>query len=275
MKGMSYRDKMICLIILIIIILVLGFFFAIKPAYDKLVADTATHEETQKTWDGIKQKLEAIEPLQDTVTEIRNEGNETAQIFVNEVFASANDTYDVQKVGYTVDQHIQAAIDKGELRVDSMQISEVSSEQLTYYYYAPNVVTYSLLEAADINGKYAVAVEEAMNADTVLTSEEKATAEVQTISVEMTVKGQKEGLMTFLDEIKSDKNAVLVSTVNVDDYKFQLPEEEDGEQETLPEGEGWSTMSLVVKFYNAKAIDTPDIDYVIENSDMAATEAAG
>ena len=271
MKGMSYRDKMICLIILIIIILVLGFFFAIKPAYDKLVADTATHEETQKTWDGIKQKLDAIEPLQDTVTEIRNEGNETAQIFVNEVFASANDTYDVQKVGYTVDQHIQAAIDKGELRVDSMQISEVSSEQLTYYYYAPNVVTYSLLEAADINGKYAVAVEEAMNADTVLTSEEKATAEVQTISVEMTVKGQKEGLMTFLDEIKSDKNAVLVSTVNVDDYKFQLPEEEDGEQETLPEGEGWSTMSLVVKFYNAKAIDTPDFD----NMQVAATEAAG
>ena len=152
-----------------------------------------------------------------------------------------------------------------------MQISEVSSEQLTYYYYTPNVATYSLLEAADINGKYAEAVEEAMKADTVLTSEEKATAEVQTISVEMTVKGQKEGLMTFLDEIKGDKNAVLVSTVNVDDYKFQLPEEEDGEQETLPEGEGWSTMSLVVKFYNAKAIDTPDFD----NMQVAATEAAG
>jgi len=63
MREMSYRDKMIILIISIIIILVAGFFVLIRPTYQKLVDDTTTYESTKTEWDGIQQKLDAIPTL--------------------------------------------------------------------------------------------------------------------------------------------------------------------------------------------------------------------
>ena len=68
MKDMSYRDKMVILIISIIIILVAGFFALIRPTYNKMVEDTATYETTKTEWDGIKQKLDAIPALKETIT---------------------------------------------------------------------------------------------------------------------------------------------------------------------------------------------------------------
>jgi hypothetical protein len=299
MKDMSNRDKMIIIIITIIAILVAGFFALIRPKYKALVADTATFNDTQTEWNGIEAKLNAIPGLKDSITKIYQESSSTAKLFVNEAFADANKDYDDRKVNVAVDEHLQPAIDESKLKVEKFDIKNTEAAEVAYYYYTPNVITYSLLEAADINGNYAQQISDKILAQTVLS--EKELAEVQLCRVEMDLTGEKDNLLDFLDKIKDDKNAVIVEEFTIDDYTFQggLNEEEENnpqptqppvqveqqfddegnpieqpqdqqeeqqqQQEETPasQGEplevGFSKMEVSVSFYNAKPIDQPDL----------------
>lgn len=281
MKDMSYRDKMIILVISIIIILVAGFFALIKPKYDTLVADTATYETTKTEWDGIQQKLDAIPTLKDTITKAYNTAKADADLFINTSMGEVNDTFATDRVNYVIDQYVQPAIDESNLKTLEMTFGTAGMVNMEYYYYTPNVVTYSLLEAADLNGNYAEIVSDELMTQTIFTERESAEMIAQNIAVH--VKGTRENLMTFLDKIKEDENAILVDKVEIADYKFQggldgegateirdvvTIDEEGNEvvtQEEVPvtaeEGseEGWSEMSLSVTFYDAKEIDTPDL----------------
>ena len=294
MKDMSNRDKMIIIILTIIIVLVAGFFALIRPTYKNLVADTETFNKTQEEWDGIEVKINAIPGLKTSITDIYNESTKTAKIFVNEAFADANKNYDDRKVNVAIDEHLQPAIDEGKLKVEKLEIKDTECQEVEYYYYTPNVVTYSLLEAADINGNYAEEITEKLKADVVLA--EKDLAEVQVCTVKMQAAGEKEGLLTFLDKISEDKNAVLVTNFRIDDYQFQggLDEEEEKTQPTQapapvepeldeegnpietpteapapaetpapsnsnPLEVGFSEMEIEITFFNAKPIDQPDL----------------
>lgn len=284
MKDMSYRDKMIILVISIIIILVAGFFALIKPKYNKLVADTATYETTKTEWDGIKQKLDAIPTLKDTITQAYNTAKGDAGIFINGAMGDVNDTFSIDRVNYVMDQYIQPAIDESNLITHQMEFGSAGTVNMEYYYYTPNVVTYALLEAADLNGNYAQTVSDELLSQTVFTERESAEMIAQNIAI--SIRGNRENLMTFLDKIKSDKNALLVNKVEIADYQFKggLEETEEATEvrdvvtideegnevitqevvtpENTGEGEGedgWSEMALSVIFYNAKEIDTPDL----------------
>lgn len=283
MKDMSKRDKMILIVLTIVIILVAGFFALIRPKYQQLVADTETFAATQTEWQGIDAKLTAIPGLKDSITEAYNNSNKTAQLFVNEVFADVAKNYSDEKANVAADEHIQPAIDESSLMVNTMDITGVTAKAVEYYYYTPNVVTYSLLEAADINGSYASEISDLLLNSMVLG--ETATAEVMANTVNLNMTGNKESLMLFLDAIKNDKNAILVEEVNVNDYTFtggmeeenqpaqpsaepQVDEEGNPIETPAPvqtpasnvaPGEGTSEMTISVVFYNAKPIDTPDL----------------
>ncbi len=270
MKDMSYRDKMVILVISIIIILVAGFFALIKPKYDKLVTDTSTYETTKTEWDGIKQKLDAIPGLKDEITEKYTAAKKDAEMFVNPALGDLNDTYYTDHVNYSVDQYIQPALDAANLEVTTFALGSTGSVAVDFYYYSPNVVTYALLEAADINGNYAEKMAEAMQKETVL--KEIETTDLIGQNVALSLNGTREQLMTFLDAIKDDKNAILVESVDIGDYQFKGGLEENEVVSVDAEGnevrtvvkpaadeEGTSSLTLSVTFYNAKAIDVPDL----------------
>lgn len=288
MRDMSYRDKMIILIISIIIILVAGFFALIRPKYDTLVTDQSTYESTKTEWDGIKQKLDAIPTLKETITTAYNEANKDASVFVNEAFGDYKDSLSTERVSYLVDQHIQPALDASNLMVGEMAIGKTGSTEIEYYYYTPNVLTYALIEAADINGNYAQKASDALATSTLL--EDRQKAELLAENVDVTVVGTRENLMTFLDALKEDKNALVADKIVISDYTFTTGEEEEQqaapaqptpaepqldeegnpipvEQPATPTqtpaatpepGEGISAMEVNVMFYAAKEIDKPD-----------------
>lgn len=254
---MSYRDKMIALGLLIVIILAVGFFALIKPKYEKWQSHKATYQTTKETWDGIDMKIQAIDPLKTSITNDYNEAQKEAAIFINTAFASANETFTNEKTSYEMDQYLQAAIDECKLEVTAMDIPAVSAETMEYYYYTPDVLTYSLLEAADVNGEYAKMVALKMAESIILP--ERETVQLMTETITLTVDGTKENLMLFLDKIKEDNNAVLVNSVSISDYQFLggLEIGPDGEPIITPGAEGTSSMTLAISFYNAKEIDEP------------------
>lgn len=283
MREMSYRDKMIILIISIIIILVAGFFVLIRPTYQKLVDDTTTYESTKTEWDGIQQKLDAIPTLKETITTAYNDASKDASIFVNEAFGDYKDTLQTERISYLVDQHIQPAIDESNLTVAEMAIGTAGSTNLEYYYYTPNVLTYALIEAADINGNYAKKATDALATSALL--EERTATELLAQNVDINVVGNRENLMSFLEAIKNDKNAIQVNLVKIADYTFTSGLEEGAQEPqvvevtetdaegnpvvtqqeapaaaaaTVAPGEGLSEMEVNVMFYAAKEIEKPD-----------------
>lgn len=270
MREMSYRDKMILVIITAIIILAVGFFALIRPKYNTLVADRDIYEATKTEWEGIDSKIKQIEPLENGIKKEAGEARKTAEIFVNSAFEPVNDTFDNMKANYILDQYVQPMIDECELEVSDFTTSGITSQALSYYYYTPNVLTYSLLENADINGKYAQQVSDLLKMSNTLS--QKETAEVMANTLDLTVRGSRENLALFLDKVKEDENAILVTAIEIVDYKFgegqtrmETVESTDAEgnvtttqHEVTDNGDGKSELTMSITFYNAIPIDEPD-----------------
>ncbi len=270
---MSYRDKIILVVVGIVVILAVGIFVLIKPKYGDLQNHKVTRDEKKTEWQAIETKLDQIDPLKDTIKEKTKDAQKTAEIFVNTAFENANKTFTNEKNAYQLDQYIQKALDESKLEVNTMELGSTVAKTVSYYYYTPDVVTYSLLEAADVNGKYATAVAATMLESTVLAQE--TTADVMCMELGLSVAGTKEQLMTFLDAMKADTNAIQVTQVNIDDYTFSGGlEDEDAEPQFDEEGnqiidarpavtnkdgeeEGTSKITIILSFYNAVAIDDP------------------
>lgn len=271
MREMSYRDKMILLIISAIIILAVGFFALIRPKYNTLVADKVLYEDAKTEMDGLQQKIDQIPTIQSNITEIYNESKKMGELFVNDAFSSVNDTFDNQKANYILADYLAETIEECELKVSSYSISGISNETLDYYYHTPDILTYSLLEAADVNGNYAEEVTEILKESNYLSSRE--TAEVMTNTIELSVEGTKENLMNFLTAIQEDDNAVMITSLDITDYQFGAGEvsietyevtDEEGNvttqtREVTQEGDGSSELNISITFYNAKVIDQPDL----------------
>ena len=91
---------------------------------------------------------------------------------------------------------------------------------------------------------------------------------VDVLSAELGIVGDitKEGMMTFLGKIDTDKNAVIVKEMDIEDYDFI-----DGTEEEIvdelgnttvridPNAVGTSEVTIILSFYNAKEIDKPEL----------------
>jgi len=271
MGEMSYRDKMILIIISIVVVLAAGFFALIKPKYQTLVADKATYEATKADADDVQRKMEEIPVLQSTIKDTYNAAKSVAAMFVNTAFGEENDTLIVDNAQYHLGQYIQPALDESKLKVTSLEITPPVAQVVDYYYYTPNAVTYSLLEAADVNGNYEAKVNDALEVESILS--ERQTAEVMVSNMSISASGKREDIMTFIDKMKEDQNAIAITSLNISDYTFSGGLEASTREEVNPEtGEvttvtvaptstdGDSTVTINVSFYNAKEIDEPVLD---------------
>jgi len=292
MREMSYRDKMILLIISVIIILAVGFFALIRPKYNTLVADRAIYEETKTEWEGIDAKLQQIPVLKEGITAEYKDSREIAEMFINEAFQPVNETFDNTNANYILEKYVRPIVDESELKVETIGMSGISSKTLDYYYQTPDVLTYSLLESADINGKYAQQVTDLLKTSSTLS--ERDTAEVMANTVTLKVTGKKENLMTFLDKFNAEEgatvegatgegeegfgkdiadNAVRITSISIEDYTFgegqtqTITEQQVAEDGTVTQvtrdvpaaadGQGESSIDLSITFYNAMPIDEP------------------
>jgi Tfp pilus assembly protein PilO len=264
MKDMSYRDKMVILVISIVVIMIAGFFALIKPTYNKLVADTATYEQTKTEWEGIKAKLDAIPDLKTGITKAYEDAKKNAAVLKNTAFGDIDKEYDTKKVNYGLDQYLHQVIDDNSLTVTGFSLGTAGSTSIEYYCYEPNAVTYALMESGDLNGKYAQEITDLMRTSALI--KERQTAEVLANDVKISVTGKKEDLMNFLDAIKEDNNAINIYDLSIPNYNFSDGTERevtDAEGNVTkvadPNADGTSQLDISMLFYNAKELDKPDL----------------
>ena len=107
MQKLSYRDRIIILIVLIIMILVIGFMLLIKPKFKDISAAEDSLNNAQSQWNEIKNKINQVDTIKERVQKKYNESVELGNLFVD------------LKRAYTLEKFIQEYFNKNGVYINT------------------------------------------------------------------------------------------------------------------------------------------------------------
>lgn len=235
---MSYRDRMILLIVIVIALILVGIFLIVKPTTTKISENKATLSTVEAEQDRINGIIEQIPKLEEAIKSEYNESKTFAENFTD------------SRATYEADQFIQEYFNNNSVKIVNLTANESVAEPIEFYSYAPNVVTYPLLEAADLNGDIAIETAEKLKTSTVLTGLEAQ--EVEMYSLEIQFNGKKDNIFKLIDDLKSVDKNIIITDLSIDDYTF-------GENATEASEKGFSNGTMIVKFYVLETISEPNL----------------
>ena len=237
---LNYRDRMILLGVIAVAIILIGIFALIRPKINDIKSDNAKLDEVKAQWSEIESKINEIEPLQKSIKDTYSDSIKICGNFVEK-----------EKVDSTtkLDKMMQAYIDECNLEIQTLDLAEQSISQLNYYYYTPPVLTSTMFDAADVNGNFAA--ERALERAESTALSERTAESVIVARYGFTAKGNKEDIWSFMEKIDSLKTAVLIESVNIDDYTF-------GEDD--PASDGRAVVTMIVDVYSVFEMDEPVVE---------------
>jgi len=213
---LNYRERIILIIAIVVVIFGVGIFVFIKPKYEQMKTSKELFEKLDKEWKTQLTKFQDIPERQNIVRDTYKKGLDISQHFTNEM------------TSVEMDEYIQSLLNTEETiknKASVRQSNNVTDEQTTsigYFYYTPNIVTYPLYEAADLDGSLAKEAAEKLKESNIL-----AARKSQTISdgeQTFTIRIKYQDLMTFLDKVneeaKSRDDAMLITGIKVDGADF-------------------------------------------------------
>lgn len=206
---LSYRDKVIFICAIVVIVLVAGFFLFIKPKYGEMNSAKAQLEAKEAEWAGIEAK---INTLPDLVAQLKALAEQVED--VQEPFLSDVDENGRQVAPYQNEQFIKEMLDSCNLEVTSMETSyTVGAAFNEYMVPVKNVHSYDLLMQADLYNELPQEVYDDYNKVTVGNG-----SNIVIGVTEMTI-GYKDSfdldkLFNFIDNIAEDERTMSVLSVS-------------------------------------------------------------
>lgn len=214
---LGYRDRIILLIMCVIVIFGIGIFVFIKPKWEKLNENQTALENLENEWNLQLLEFDKIPVKQGQIDRKFNEATEISADFTDEMNAVQLDQF-LQKQFMNTEDFTA----NGMRVTDSAVFSDESSTTMSYYYYSPNVVTYPLYEYADLDGSLAEATRQKRIEADVLSARTNQSVGVGNSA--FTIKTQREDLMNLLNSVhdyaKSKSDAMLITSITLDEYDF-------------------------------------------------------
>lgn len=213
---LSYRERIVLIVAIVIVIFGIGIFVFIKPTYEKMKKNKETLDTVKAEWQKKLDTFKLIPVRQESINNNYQTGLDLSKDFTDEMTSVEMDEF-LQGFMNTED-----FIENKVAVKSKMDVSDEGASAINFYYYAPNVVTYPLYEAADLDGSLAKAAEEKLHDVNLLASKKAQTISAGTET--FVVKIKREDLMTFLDAIekyaKDNKDAMLITSVKLTDCNF-------------------------------------------------------
>lgn len=252
---LNYRDNVILLVLLSIIIVVAGIFGLIKPKNEDIKTDEAKLKTVKADWAAMDDKIKAIPGITEDIEDDHEEYAKLASDFVDRELISSLYEDDTYKLDQFMQPHIDACnTDGAKLEAKSVEVGKMSTATLSYYYFRPNVLTSTMFDAADINGNYQKEIDEVMEESNALSQRTEET--VLRTQFGLAAEANKQGVWAFMEKINSLNTAILIDSVNIADYSF-------GEDKELEEGEtpkDTSDVTFVVSLYSVFDMDEPIVE---------------
>lgn len=265
---LNYRDRVILLIVLGLVILVGGFFGLVKPRYNDIKENTIQRDNVQAEWDGLDAKIQQIPSLREDIKKTKAASDELSAHFYTASAYTDKDGNPLMENGqllgfmqpYQLDQYMQAIIDESNLKVLNMEAGTLSDTTLSYYYYTPVVPTTAILDLADINGNYTAEINAKFEESNAISQRETANLFVQQYGIN--VKATKENLEKFMKEIDAKDKAIRIESISISDTEFGNDPEtgklKEG-AETI-DGKGISQVTMVLNLYSVYELDEPVLE---------------
>ena len=201
---LSYRERMILLGFIVLAIILVGIFVFIKPANENIAASKAVLADQQSQLDEINNKIAQIPALDTKIKEAYSEASKTANNFSTQLTA------------YELDNFIRDKINENNMELTSgLQVSEPAVVSMDYYTYAPNIITYPIFEAADINGTLAKEIEEKLLQSTVIST--KTVENVLCSQIGFDCKVKRDDLLNFISGLND-----LGVTIRLNNLIFRI-----------------------------------------------------
>ena len=254
---LNYRDRIIAMVLIAIIILLGGFFGLIRPKSKDITESQAARTAKQMEWDALDQKIKENPKLAKNILDSYDKSQKLV-----------NDFPTKQDFSYQLDQFMQPLVDKCNVKIADMEAGAINTATLNYYFIQPTALDSAIIDAADVNGKKTDSSNYVSEQDYVLSQRTAET--VLTRQYGITAKVTRQNLFKFLDEVKALNKAVIVDSVSIDNYKFNTPDDAKLEFDkttglptnadaTIPD-EGYANVTLVINFYSVTPMDKPNVD---------------
>lgn len=241
---LNYRDKMLLLGIAAAAIILLGIFLGIKPKSTEIKEDTASLKEVKAQWAEIDDKIQQIDDLKTDITDSYDDSKKLSDDFTDVTLVE--DTIDL-------DAFLQPYLDKCNIEVVNLDLGSPAIVELGYYYYAPEIATSSMFDAADVNGNYSAAVNALKAESNALT--ERTKESVLCTQYGVRAKAGKDDIWAFMKEINAIDDAIIIDSVNIADYTFGAEA-----RKTDPSAEETSEVTFIISIYSVFPMDAPNVD---------------
>ena len=213
---LSYRERIILIIAIVIVIFGVGIFVFIKPKYERMTQNKELCDKLEKEWQVQLTKFKEIPERQDTVNQTYQKGLKMSEHFTPEM------------TSVQMDEFIQSLMNNEEFiknkasAKDTTTLKDESTTSISYFYYTPNIVTYPLYEAADLDGSLAKEAAEKLKEANILAARKSQTISGGEQTFTVLIKYQ--DLMEFLNKVisvsKEKDDTMLITGIKVKDAAF-------------------------------------------------------
>lgn len=239
---LSYRDKVIFIAVVVVVILVGGFFIAVKPKISESqdIKNTLTSKEEEKQ--AADDKIATLEPLKSQLDDSIKEVDEKQEAFLDE------------QQDFEADKYIQELLAPTEIQFRSFSESRESTGTLSEYYYTRESIVYDIKMNADISGDSLP--QEVYDAyyETGVAQSADVTVAVNTVTLEFGVPLADDGTADWTKfEAVWDTIAESGKTVHLDSFGNGGATEADADN---PDAEDYATAEATISIYSIYHMDT-------------------
>ncbi len=230
MQKLSYRDRIIILVVLVIFILIAGFMLLIKPKHEKLKSAEASLKTAQAQWDELEMKISKIDTIKERVQKKYDESVELGNFFV-----------DIKRA-YTLERFIQEYIDKNGIYINTnASFTDPSVVPLEAYELYSTDLEYSIGDSANLIG------DENKTSDTSNSSKETGTQSLPCGTITIDYYATRTGLLQFMQDIKESNKTIEIKSITIGNGSYST------ENEAILKGE------MTIDVYYAEMISDIDI----------------
>lgn len=213
---LNYREKVILAIVAAIAICLAGFFTLIKPKNQDIKDHKADLKAKQEEKAQLEQKIARIEPLKQEIEDTYEATSKLTKDFVDPLLISTPEK---------LDQYMQKLALNSDIEVVEVNVDTLGSATINYYYSSYETLLSDMMSSADLNGEYAAA--EAKLAEESAALSQRTAEESIATEYGVMLRGTKEQLFKYLEEVINLKNTTLVNSVEITDYSFGKNAEKD------------------------------------------------
>lgn len=245
---LNYRERIILGALLALIIILGGVFGLIRPKAQDIKDDKATLAAKQQEKDEVQKKIDEIEPLKKDIDSIYKKTTDMV-----------DDFYDYNEI-YTpeaVDQLMQEYADQCEVKVSTLNVGQLTSGTIDYYYFTSETVSDDLFSSADINGDQQK-LREKDDAESI-SLKQRDKGEAMSTQYGISVKGTKENIWKYMDAIKGIDDSVIINSVAIKDYTFGEGLS-DEEKAALGDDKDKTEVQFVLTLYSVYDMAKPNTD---------------